>query len=152
MILHARFAAHADGALADGGALAWTAYDTQSTDPLYAVWGSGPSDVWAVGARGAIRHFVAGAQRWSIVDSPTRQALRSVWGSGPSDVWAVGDEGTVLHYDGAAWTLVNATFSAIKRPRLFGVWGSGPSDVWAVGEGTVVHFTGSSDGASGERP
>lgn len=134
--------AHTDGALTEEGLLAWTAVDTQSTGTLHAVWGSGPSDVWAVGDFGTIRHGGRGRPRWIAVASPTTKTLRGLWGSAPDDVWAVGDEGTLLHYDGVAWAASTATFPSGTRPRLFGVWGSGPSDVWAVGDGLVLHYSG----------
>jgi hypothetical protein len=143
-------AAHTDGTLADGGVPVWTAFDTQSTDVLYAVWGSGAGDVWAVGDHGAIRHFAAGDARWSIVPSPTTSRLRGIWGSGPSDVWIVGEEGTVLHYDGTNWTAVAAAFDPLKTPDFFGVWGAGPNDVWAVGTRGIFHYSGPKLDTQGE--
>jgi len=141
--------AHTDGSLGDDGLPVWTAFDTQASDVLLAVWGSGPADVWTVGERGTIRHFTTGAERWSIVPSPTTVTLRGLWGSGPSDVWAVGDEGTVLHYDGTTWSAATAAFPPGAKPQLFGVWGSGPSDVWAVGGGIVLHYSGPKPDAGG---
>jgi hypothetical protein len=141
--------AHTNGVIGADGVPMWTAFDTQSTDVLYAVWGSGPSDVWTVGERGTIRHVTAGATRWGIIDSPTNVTLRGIWGSGPSDVWAVGDEGTLLHYDGTTWTAATAAFAPGVKPNLFGVWGSGPSDVWAVGSGIVLHYSGPKPAAQG---
>ncbi len=135
-------AAHSNGAVGADGVPVWTAFDTQSTDVFYAIWGSGPGDVWAVGDHGTIRHFTAGATRWSIIDSPTTAKLRGVWGSGPSDVWVVGDDGTLIHYDGTKWTSATADFAPGEKPSLFGVWGSSPNDVFAVGSGTVFHYSG----------
>ena len=142
-------AAHSNGAVGSDGVPVWTAFDTQSTDVLYAIWGSGPGDVWAVGDHGTIRHFTAGATRWSIVESPTTAKLRGVWGTGPSDVWAVGEEGTLLHYDGTKWSAATADFAPGEKPSLFGVWGSGPNDVWAVGSGTIFHYSGPKPVAEG---
>ncbi len=142
-------AAHSNGALGADGVPVWTEFDTQSADVLYAVWGSGPGDVWAVGDNGAIRHFTAGATRWTIVESPTTAKLRGVWGSGPSDVWAVGADGALIHYDGTKWSAATAAFAPGKKPSLIGVWGSGSSDVWAVGSGTIFHYTGPKPEAQG---
>jgi len=133
------FHASSDGS---GGALQWKELDSQSSSILYAVWGSGPGDVWAVGRRGTIRRFKTGASRWETVSSPTTENLRGLWGSGPSDVWAVGDNGTLLHFDGASWETSSAAFPPGPKPNLYGVWGSGADDVWAVGEDGLLHFSG----------
>ena len=146
------FAAHTNGVAADGGAPTWTAYDTGTISVLYAAWGSGPGDVWAVGDYGTILHFTAGTNKWTSVDSPTTEDLHGVWGAGPDDIWAVGERGTLVHYDGVAWTASSAAFSDDKKPDLHGVWGSGPSDVWAVGNDVVLHFSGFKPGAKRETP
>jgi len=104
---------------------------------LYGVWGSGASDVWAVGYGGIILHWDGSA--WSMVSSGTTYPLFSVWGSGASDVWAVGAFGTIVHWDGCAWTSIPGGTTNF----LNGVWGSGESDVWAVGDEGIIHWDGS---------
>jgi hypothetical protein len=110
------------------------------------VWGSGPSDVWAVGTAGngdPISHWDGAA--WSNVTVSANPRLTSVWGSGPNDVWAVGDnfEGSavILHYDGNQWSTAPSTFpgNGILIGSLNGVWGSGPRDVWAVGSFSLAN-------------
>jgi hypothetical protein len=107
------------------------------------VWGSGPSDVWAVGGSlashtGTILRWNGSA--WSTAPSGATPVLAGVWGSGPSDVWAVGDRGAVVHWDGGAWSAVVPTGTI---QSLGGVWGSGPNDVWTVGHGgTILHWGG----------
>jgi len=98
---------------------------------LYGIWGSGPTDVWAVGGdpdgvgpRPAICHWNGSA--WSIVAPPVDaegRMLFKVWGSQANDVWACGQGGTLLHYDGAAWTSVDSATSS----TLFTVNGADPS-------------------------
>lgn len=108
---------------------------------LSAVWGSGPSDVWAVGDKSVIRHYDGTA--WKQLDPPGDVSLGAIWGSGPRDVWAVGSrsgQGAILRFDGAAWTDVSPEHC---KP-LATVSGTGPRDVWAVGaEGTILHWDGS---------
>jgi hypothetical protein len=110
---------------------------------LNGVWGSGASDVWAVGGGGlptpsTILHWDGSA--WTSVSSGTTNDLRAIWGSEESDIWAVGDVGTILHWDGSAWTSVSSGTTSY----LSGVWGSGASDIWAVGaSGTILHWDGS---------
>jgi len=119
---------------------------------LASVWGSGATDVWAVGAcMGApwsspILHWDGTA--WSGSSLPDMQ-LSGVWGSGASDVWAVGSSTTtagvqeevIVHYDGHSWStafeysppapVVKSEYAVDKI--LSSVWGSGPDDVWSVG-------------------
>ena len=145
------FAAHSGGvAAAEGGVPVWTEIDVQAPSPLYAVWGSGAEDVWAVGDDGTIRHFTANARFGTAVVSPTRENLRGIWGTGPNDIWAVGENGTILHYDGATWKVSSVAFASAERPTLYGVWGSSPSDVWAVGSGVIMQFSGAKVAAQGE--
>src|SRR5215813_7085619 len=75
-------------------------------NPLRRVWGSGASDVWAVGWYGIILHWDGSA--WTGVSSGTTNGLLGIWGSGASDVWAVGDGGTILHWNGSHWTSVSS--------------------------------------------
>lgn len=130
------------GTPADGGALAFDEVDSQSSDILESIHGSSPSDVWAVGTGGAIRHITPGDTRWQVVSSPTKARLHAVFAIGPNDVWAAGDSGTILHYDGKSFTPSTAQFPIGKKPALYGIWGSGPNDVWVVGDAVALHYTG----------
>ena len=124
---------------------AWSVSLLTTVGTLNGVWGSGPSDVWAVGVdessggvEGEIRHW--DRSTWSVFPHPPTSTLRSVWGSSPTDVWAVGDGGVtvgngILHWDGSAWSSVTSVWG------LSGVWGSGASDVWAVGR-EILHSDG----------
>jgi hypothetical protein len=127
----------------DVGGLAWANIDSRSPAPLRALWGSSPTDLWAVGDAGTIRHMSeTGAREWEIVASPTRASLHDLWGSAADDVWAVGDDGTILHFDGRVWSVTPAAFAAGAKPNLYGVWGSARDDVWIVGDGGVLHYDG----------
>src|SRR5580704_10916791 len=81
-----------------------------------AVWASGNSDVWAVGAAGTVIHF--DGQSWTPFASGTTENLTGLSGTGPGDVWATGDNGSVLHWDGAAWSIVNSQSGV----ALIAVW------------------------------
>ncbi|WP_146645043.1 hypothetical protein [Labilithrix luteola] len=144
---------HGTPAATDAGGedrLAWTPVESQTDVVLEGIWGSSSSDVWAVGALGTIRHYLAGNSRFQEVASNTRQDLHGVWASGPNDVWAVGDEGTILHWNGQSFEMSSAQFQIGRKPTLRGVWGSGPNDVWIVGDGIALHYTGPKPGATGE--
>jgi hypothetical protein len=103
---------------------------------LRAVWGSGPSDVWAVGASGTIVHFDGSA--WASVTSGVTENLTSVSGTGPDDAWTTGDGGSLLHWDGTSWS----TSQDNESTGLLGVWAVAPGEVWAVG----IDWTGGSTG------
>ena len=71
---------------------------------LHAIWGSGPTDVWAVGGALAAVHF--DGQAW--VEVPYGAELpgdiNAVWGSGPNSVFVGGEGGAILRWNGQAWT------------------------------------------------
>jgi hypothetical protein len=126
----------------DGGSCtpAWTPQTSGYSGVLFAVWGSGPDDVYAVGD--TLRHS-SGNGVWSAMSvPPDTGVLAAIWGSGADDVYAVGATGTILHRaQGGNW--VAETSAALTTESLNGVWGSGPSDVYAVGEAaTLLHFNG----------
>jgi hypothetical protein len=115
------------------------------------VWGSGPSDAYAVGDLD-IRHW--DGTTWSFVpntrtpcgagtappyDINRQLAYKGVWGSSPHDVFAVGTIGAILHWDGTCWGWMASGTSL----DLLDVWGSAANDVYAVGKaGTILHFDG----------
>jgi len=104
---------------------------------LYAVWGTSPNDVFAVGLGGGIMHY--DGTRWAAMDSGVSQPLWGLWGAASDDVYAVGDEGVVVHYNGATWSQVDLGTDI----QLNYVWGTGPSDIFVCGrEGLMFHFDG----------
>ncbi len=87
--------------------------------PLYAIWGSSPTDLWAGGGTlgqfaqvlpGVLLHGTGpspDALTWTAVSTP--MAIRSIWGSSATDIWAVAslahrinraDPSVILHYAG----------------------------------------------------
>ena len=74
----------------------WAAGTTDGTRALRGVWGSGPSDVWAVGDGGGVLRW--NGTVWAPVDSGTDLDLYAVWGSGPGNLWVAGQKGTILRY------------------------------------------------------
>jgi hypothetical protein len=119
-------------AQAQGGGWEWM-NPLPTGDPLYGVWGSSGSDVFAVGELGTILHYDGTA--WSTMSSGTTEQLYGVWGSSGSDVFAVGLHGSILHYDGTGWSAM----SSGTGEHLSRVWGSSGSDVFAVGVGIILH-------------
>lgn len=126
----------------DGAAFHLEASGT--TENLWGIWGSSPTDLWAVGGSGfpdAVPTLLhRDATGWSTVTLPPLMraevhGLFKVWGSSASDVWVVGQRGTVLHYDGSAWQ----ERLAGTGEDLISVWGTGPDHVaFAGGRGNGV--------------
>ncbi|HEX5133176.1 MAG TPA: hypothetical protein VFX92_11910 [Candidatus Krumholzibacteria bacterium] len=102
---------------------------------LRAVWGSGASNVIAVGDGGHIFRYDGAS--WLEMASPTTTNLLSVWGRGPDDVYSVGSNGVIVHYDGSDWVPMPNP----STQRLVDVHGSPMGDVVAVGDaGTIVRL------------
>ena len=118
-------------------ALGFTDLRTGPALTLSGVFGSAPTDMWAVGDAGTVLHFDGRAVSSVVV--PTSANLLDVWGSGPNDVWLVGTGGTVLHFDGQAFTpIASGTTVDLKA-----VFTARPNDVWIGGDaGTLLHWDG----------
>lgn len=110
----------------------------------YGVWGSGASDVYAVGrlgsGAGTILHF--DGLSWGVVDVGSIATARDVWGSGPDDVWVSLADGTLLHF-GITYQFsgfnppVRDALNTVKAgqsvPIKFSLAGESTTDVLAAG-------------------
>lgn len=115
----------------------WATEESGTTESLDFVWGSGATNIWAVGRSGTIVH--SDGDVWARETSPTSARLTRIAGSSASDVWAVGDNGTVLLYDGTSWSSVESP----TTDPLEDVWSFGPDDVWVVSILNVYRWNGS---------
>jgi len=106
---------------------------------LEGIWGTSPSEVFAVGHSGTILHFDGSAwsQMTDGVPSGDQYVFSDVTGTSPRDVYAVGDaagQGLLLHYDGSTWTPIASGTEAILR----GAWVTPSGEVIVVGDYGVV--------------
>jgi hypothetical protein len=123
----------------DGGT--WAVSEPTQTVPsdwgLSGVWGTGPTNVWAVGNVGQqalMFHWDGGVWVSSTLDAGY---LYSLHGTGPDDIWAVGSS-DVLHFDGTRWTERNAGITA----ALTSIWAVSPTEAWGItGDATIYHWT-----------
>lgn len=102
----------------DGAAWTPTALpDTGESTGLFKIWGTGPSDVTAVGDRGLALHYDGAA--WLVHPTDDLADLISVWGRAADEQLAVGGRanGRLARWDGAAWSGVT-----LPIPGLSGVW------------------------------
>ena len=82
----------------------WVDSDVPSSETLWKVWGSGPTDVWLVGtAQGAGLIYRGNGMDFEPVTF-TGDAIHGIWGSGPNDVWVTPLTGAIQHWTGSAWT------------------------------------------------
>ena len=66
---------------------------------VHAIWGTGPTNVWAAGDYRKVAHF--DGSRWRLQEHEA-QRVDALAGSGPDDIWAWGHPG-LFHFDGRRW-------------------------------------------------
>ena len=105
---------------------------------LAGVWGSGPNDVWAVGALGTVTHW--DGKEWTSSQLDMHWSLRAIWGSGPNDVWTMAATNQIFRATGFAngkphWSPVVPVVEEQDPPAPFGaIWGTSSKDVWIAGK------------------
>jgi len=131
----------------------WSAQASSTTADLYALWGSAPDDIWAVGDQ-TILHFNGTA--WLNFARAPVGVMRAVWGSAPNAVWAVGNEG-LTKWNGVEWSAMEPIVIGDRTYRtLRDVWGTGADDVWIVAAGefpfnaSLLHWDGLTLSVTGE--
>lgn len=125
----------------DGGAQA----EDPLTDPLdggaapymLGAWAFSPSDVWAVGLRGTVRHRTGGG--WAVVDAGFTGHLYAIHGAAPDELWAAGEGTELLHHKDGVWTRRQVSASS---GRFNSVWASSRDDVWFGGQNELIHWDG----------
>jgi cysteine-rich repeat protein len=98
---------------------------------LYAVWGSGPADVYAAGE--VLIHY--DGTSWSTLSLGVPAFLTAIDGTGPNDVWVVAEGGLVFHFDGVGFSRVPSG----TTQALYGL-SARADQVIAAGPGTLVQF------------
>ena len=124
-----------------------------STGYLFGIWGSGPSDVYAVGYGYNGTAVVPLVYRWdgtnwNVFTLPlpagvTAGSLSGIWGSSGNDIYVVGygfSSGGIVpliyHKDNLGWSASPVTLPVgWSSVNLKGMWGSGIGDAFAVGTG-----------------
>jgi hypothetical protein len=115
------------------GVLRWTREEGDVVSRnVYAVWGTGPNDIWAGG--NGVMMYNNGA-RWVVI--PGEWDVSAIHGTATDDVWAVG--GRIRHFDGRRWTEVPASTQGWN-----GVWAQAPGNAYATGYEIAARWNGSS--------
>ncbi|MCC7109911.1 MAG: hypothetical protein IT382_11520, partial [Deltaproteobacteria bacterium] len=102
---------------------------------LMSVGGTGPTDVWMVGAQPApnTAPFVlhGDGNTWTTVATGTLHDLWWVHAFAGGPTYLSGGGATLLRVDGEVVTRLGTP--GFAGQTVFGVWGAAPDDVWAVG-------------------
>lgn len=115
----------------------WTV-DTLKTfnTNLMKMWGSSPTDVWAVGHGSTfdktIWHY--DGNDWSTDGISRGLEPWCIYGFSENDIWIGGSEGKIWHYNGNNWSenlwYQNPNYSSVY---FMDIWGETIDDVYAVG-------------------
>ncbi len=99
-------------------------------DPVNAIWGSGPTDVYAAAwddpGRGLLHSNGDGT--WTHEELRDRR-LKAVWGSSAKDVYVAGNDAIYHRQDDGSWKREHSGM----RGAVTALWGSSAKDVWATG-------------------
>ncbi|NCQ17512.1 MAG: hypothetical protein COW85_00965 [Ignavibacteria bacterium CG22_combo_CG10-13_8_21_14_all_37_15] len=123
---------------------------------LTRMWGSSPTDLWAIGPGGdlnkTIFHF--DGTSWKNDGKSRPISPTSIWGSSANNIWIGGREGKIWNYTNGSWgEAFTYSISGFPSLGLECIWGDSPDNVYAVGyadslgiryKGVILHFNGSS--------
>jgi hypothetical protein len=93
-----------------------------------AVWGSGPTDIWALTQQPAVLHY--DGRGWSQTPLAGMGTPLAIWGSGPRDVFVVGESGLAIRWDGSQW---NRLTTGVTRD-LVAVHGRSATEVYVLAQ------------------
>ena len=109
---------------------------------LFKMWGSSPTDVWAVGPGAGLDQTIwhYNGTEWKTDGISRGINPECIWGFAYNNIWICGAEGRIWHFDGTNWSenlwYRNSDFTSVY---FVDIWGVSPNDLYAVG------FTDSSD-------
>jgi hypothetical protein len=113
----------------------WIALPVGLPPDLSDVWGSDPTDMYAVGPIGTVTHF--DGETAELINAPSDARLNGIYGIAHDDIFAVGLNGNILHFDGESWTRMKSSVSSPLR----GVWVDESGEAFAVGDfGVILHL------------
>ncbi len=103
---------------------------------LFSLWGSSPTDVWAVGSGSSslvtLWHY--DGTSWSRNTSSLSSNLMCVYGFAQNDVYACDAPGNgVYHYNGSQWSNAYSYNDSKTYLGLNSIWGDARNNIFAVG-------------------
>ena len=126
----------------------WKEQSSGSGRGLLSVWGTGSTNVYAVGYRtagtnnqGVVLRY--NGKQWADFYVPKGVSrLYGVWVSPANTVFAVGTAGAVLRYEGAKWSM-QVINTGSSNDDFYTTWGTSSTNVYAGGYGGLYRFDGS---------
>lgn len=120
----------------------WQEQNSGVSMTLRALWGHGPTDLFAVGDNYLLRWDGKqwGSTQVTVKGTASSATLTGLWGSSATDLLAVGNftrsEGQIYAYNGATWSEAKGGSTSMGMP-LYAVWTSGAKDSYAAGSSTI---------------
>ena len=127
----------------------WRVQSTRPATSLFGIWGTGPTNVWAVGTEHGAKMSRTGVilrydgKSWKTNQTLADTDLKGMWGASSTDIFTVGYStsdswsSVVYHYDGASWTKHGDLGAIFTRT----IWGTSSTDVYLFGE-AIHHYDG----------
>jgi len=117
---------------------AWQIADTPTSSPFLGIWGTGPTDVWAVGGK-YVGHY--DGVEWTFEYQGYYYSLHDVWGSAPGNYVAANSHYSgwdFLHFAGGVWTGKSA-----PGYNYYSVGACSADEIWGSGSNGLVVYAGS---------
>lgn len=124
------------GAILHGdGKERWATLKTNTDIEFVSVWGSGPKDVYLLGAFGELWHSVDGGDTWKVTQVQTNGRAAQIWGSSADNVYIIGAGGLLLHSQdrGESWKRKETG----TEHHFASIWGTG-SNLYIVGDYGII--------------
>lgn len=134
-------------------------YNVGFSGGLYAIAGSAPSDVWALGRVGITQAYHFDGTTWSFVNIPFPKAVVSfnaVAAPGANDAWVAGTQSDkrfgggftplFMHWDGNSWTEI--PHPAVLHGGIGRLVAVASNDIWAFGASSSQQYVLHWDGAA----
>jgi hypothetical protein len=110
-----------------------------TTSALLDVVSIAGTDVWAVGALGAVVHKAGSSAFVSATNgiAPTTASFTGICANAANDLWIVGNGGQVFHGDGSSWTPSSQGLGGAALSKIICPGG----DPWAIDNSHVWHYS-----------
>jgi photosystem II stability/assembly factor-like uncharacterized protein len=108
----------------------WSSAYISNSEPLAAIWGTGPTNVYVVGQKGTIANYNGTSWTSSVVNA---LGFNGIWGSSAANIYAVGNSGLVERYNGTSWS----TAGTAGTGNVMSVWGQSSTFFAVASDGTA---------------